>query len=236
MSENMVKIEGVSKSFGKESVLKDISCMIPKGCVYGLLGRNGQGKTTLLKCLLGLISSQGGKIETFGQDPLRFTNEVKSRIGYVAQQDRLYPWLTAREFLDYVGSFYPRWNASFVAHLAKDWDVRMEKDISVMSEGERQRISLLAAIGHEPELLVLDEPVASLDPAMRRGFIKTIVEHFAGGRATVIFSTHITSDIERVADRVGVLNNGHLIFDGNIDELKDARGRGLEDIFVEMTQ
>ncbi|MBF0123347.1 MAG: ABC transporter ATP-binding protein [Candidatus Omnitrophica bacterium] len=236
MSENIVKIQEVSKSFGREQVIKDLSCVIPKGSVYGLLGRNGQGKTTLLKCLLGLICCEKGTIEVLGQDPLKFSNEIKARIGYVAQKDTLYSWLSAREFLDYVGSFYPRWNESFVAHLAKNWDVRMEKDIGVMSEGERQKVSLLAAIGHEPDLLVLDEPVASLDPAMRREFIKAIVEHFAGGRSTVIFSTHITSDIERIADRVGVINSGHLIFDGNIDDLKDARGRGLEDIFVEMTQ
>lgn len=236
MNNYVITCEGLSKAYGREQVLRDLTLDLPGGCVYGLLGRNGHGKTTLLKCLVGLLKPQSGKVATLGQDPQFFSNEIKAKIGYVPQQDSLYPWLKAGEFLRYVASFYPNWNSAMIETLTKEWDVKMNQYLGNLSEGEKQKVSLLSAIGQEPELLVLDEPVSSLDPFMRRGFIKTIVDLFENKKCTVLLSTHITSDLERIADHVGILHNGRIIYSGGIDELKEKHQEGLEDIFVEMTK
>jgi ABC-2 type transport system ATP-binding protein len=146
---------------------------------------------------------------------------AKQRIGYVPQSPQLYPWMQVRHIIDYVGSFYARWTRELAARLADDWQIPLTRRAGTLSVGEMQKLTLVLALGHEPDLLVLDEPVASLDPVARREFLKVVLEIAAGGERTVIFSTHITSDLERVADRVAILQRGQISFFGELGELKD---------------
>lgn len=219
--EPVLKMQSVSKLFSGRPVLDRLNFEVPSGTVVGLLGKNGAGKTTLLRCALGLAKPQHGTVTILGEPAWNLSASAKQRIGYVPQTPQLYPWMQVRNILDYTGSFYARWNPRLVDRLVERWDIPRTRRAGTLSVGEAQKLSLVLALGHEPELLVLDEPVASLDPAARREFLKVVLEIAAGGERSVIFSTHITSDLERVADRVAILQRGHISFFGELGELKD---------------
>jgi len=218
----MVDIQNVTKILGQKTVLQDLSLNISEGSVVGLLGKNGAGKTTLLKCLLGFLRIDQGKILTLNENPWEFSAKVKNKIGFVPQSYRPYPWLQAGALIDYTASFYAYWNKTLVNRLVKEWELDLSNRISVLSEGEMQKLLIILSLGHEPELLVFDEPVASLDPTARRQFLRTILDIVSERKCTVFFSTHITSDLERIADTVAVLKSGNIDFVGGLDELKDT--------------
>jgi ABC-2 type transport system ATP-binding protein len=219
---NVICVENVLKRYGKRAVLDGLCLDVPEGAVVGLLGKNGSGKTTLLKCLMGLLRTDRGTVRVLGEEAWTLSDAAKARIGYVAQGWRPYPWLSAGQLIDYTASFYPRWNTSLADKLAVDWQIDLTARVGVLSEGELQKLLIVLALGHEPELLILDEPVASLDPAARRQFLRMILEIVRQRRCTILFSSHITFDLERAADRVALLKGGRIDFFGGLDDLKDA--------------
>ncbi|MBF0387760.1 MAG: ABC transporter ATP-binding protein [Candidatus Omnitrophica bacterium] len=218
---NIIRAQGVVKAYGKKKVLNGVNLDIGPGSVIGLLGRNGAGKTTLLKSVLGLLQIDGGSLVTLGENAWQLSAGAKARIGYVPQGYRPYPWLLAGQLIEHTASFYPRWNSALVARLCTEWELDLAARVGTLSEGEAQKLAIVLALGHEPDLMVFDEPVASLDPASRRDFLKTILAIVAERTCTVFFSTHITSDLERVADTVAVLKAGVIDFCGGLDDLKD---------------
>ena len=215
-------IQAVHKRYDQKKVLDGIDLSVPTGSVLGLLGKNGAGKTTLIKCALGLVRPDSGTIRLLGDLAQELSAPTKARIGYVPQEISLYPWMRVRQLLDYMAAFYPKWNSALVQQMLKDWEVSTGDKVGKMSVGTRQKLAIILALAHEPDLLVLDEPAASLDPAARREFLKAVLEIAAGGQRTVVFSTHITSDLERVADRVAILRGGVIAYEGELDELKDS--------------
>jgi len=221
MNNGILHIEQLCKKYGTKHVLKDLSLSVPKGSVFGLLGKNGEGKTTLIKSLLGLIKPDSGSLLTLGKDPWNLDDSIKERIGYVPQMDRVYPWLTVQQLIEYTASFYKHWNMPLVQKLVREWELNPADKVGLLSEGQVQKLLIILSLGHEPELLIFDEPVASLDPAARRKFLKTILDIVANRTCTIFFSTHITSDLERVADRVALLKYGKIDFCGELDDLKD---------------
>jgi ABC-2 type transport system ATP-binding protein len=221
MSHNVIQLNGVVKKFKKGPLFEGLSLEVPANCVMGLLGKNGAGKTTLIKCVLGLIGVDSGEVLTLGAGACNLPEGIKARIGYVPQGERPYPWLNIKEVVRYTASFYQHWNAELVAGLIKDWELDPAQPVGLLSEGEAQKLAIILALGHEPELLIFDEPVASLDPLARRKFLRTILDIVSGRPCTVFFSTHITSDLERVADRVALLKDKHIDFCGGLDELKE---------------
>lgn len=221
MSDPVLSIQALEKRFGEKRVLTGIDWEVPRGSVVGLLGRNGAGKTTLLKLALGLLRGDRGEMQLFGEDPWNLSDRAKARIGYVPQEYQPYPWMTSREVLDYTAAFYPGWNSLLVDQLLDRWHLDLNQTTKELSPGQRQRVGLIAALGHEPEILVLDEPAASLDPAARRAFLELVLQVVQDGDRTVIFSTHIVSDLERVADRVAILRDGRIAYDDELDLLKD---------------
>jgi ABC-2 type transport system ATP-binding protein len=214
-------LHNVHKSFAKKHVFNGINLSIEKGTVLGLLGANGAGKTTLIKTALGLLKAEQGEATLFGEPSWDLSPHNKQRLGYVSQKMDCFQWMTAEQLLDYVAAFYLNWDPSKVARLMFDWDMSSKAKISSMSEGQRQRLSIILAIGHSPELVIFDEPVASLDPSARRLFIKQLIDMNADQETTIVFSTHITSDIERVAADVAFLQDGKVSYHGGIDELKE---------------
>ena len=220
MSETMLDLRGVSKSFGHKPVLKDVDLRLPAGSVLGLVGKNGTGKTTLLKCALGLQHPQRGEVRILGESAWDLSAAGKQRLGYVPQKIDLYPWMKIRQITAYTGAFYPGWNKGLVERLLREWELNPEDRVGPLSVGQAQKLAIILALGHEPDLLVLDEPAASLDPMARRQFLETLLEMV--GARTVLFSTHITSDLERVADRVAVLKEGKIVYCGELDALKDS--------------
>jgi ABC-2 type transport system ATP-binding protein len=210
---------------GRKPVLNALSWQLPAGQVVGLLGRNGAGKTSLLEALLGLrdaADGASGDVKLFGQDAAHLDDTHRARIGYVPQQSDLFAWLTASQLLDYFKSFYPRWNQAKVDALMSRWDIDKHQLIGKLSGGQQQRLSIIRALAHEPDLLVLDEPVASLDPAGRRDFLQELVAQVIQRGTTVVFSTHILSDLERVAFNVAFLAGGRIVMQAPLDELMDS--------------
>jgi ABC-2 type transport system ATP-binding protein len=214
-------LQELQKHYKKKVVLDGANLDIPAGSVTGLLGKNGEGKTTLIKCALGLIAPTGGRAELLGENSWRMSAETKARIGYVPQIVQLYPWLTVRQAIDYFAVFYPKWNERLVRELVREFNVDPKQKIAALSLGTLQKVAIILAVAHEPELLILDEPAASLDPAARRDFLKALVNIAADGKRTILFSTHITSDLERVADRVAILRGGKIVYDGELADLKE---------------
>jgi len=222
MIESAVQASHLSKSFGAKRVIEDLSFEVSPGDVIGVLGKNGAGKTTLLELMLGFTPPTGGGVQIFGHPSVALPGEVKVRVGFVPQQDELLEQLSVADQLRVIASFYPHWDSDLIERLCTAWGLDPKARIKNMSVGERQKLSILLAFGHGPDLLVLDEPVASLDPVARRQFLEQLVEASAGGERAIIFSSHIVSDIERLANRIWILKGGRLDWQGDLDSLKEA--------------
>jgi ABC-2 type transport system ATP-binding protein len=236
---NPVVVENLHKAFGSQQVLQGVNWNIAPGKVIGLLGRNGAGKSTLLECLLGLRESDAGSSRVFGRPVTALDEQTRANIGYVPQKSDLFDWLTPVQLLTYFKALYPRWNQGKVDGLMERWGFHGEardKQISQLSGGQRQRLSIIRALAHDPQLLVLDEPVASLDPVGRRDFLQELISGVIERDTTVIFSTHILSDLERVALDVAFLQGGKIVLQGALDELLEGKNLSLEDLFVEVTK
>jgi ABC-2 type transport system ATP-binding protein len=220
--EAVISAQGVCKRFGSNEVLRGVDLAVPRGSVVGLLGKNAAGKTTLIKCLLGLLRIDAGSGRVLGDDSWRLTPKSKARLGYAPQEISLYAWMRVRQILQYTAAFYPRWNWKLVDHLIDQWELPLADRVGPLSPGQLQKLALVLAMGHEPDLLVLDEPVAALDPVARRDFLRTLLDVAQSETRTVLFSTHITSDLERVADRVAILRDGRIVFSDGLDVLKES--------------
>lgn len=249
MNAPIIQMHGVAKHFGSAIVLSSLDWEVRQGQVIGLLGRNGAGKSTLMECLLGLREVDAGSVRLFGEDVAALSDTTRARIGYVPQKSNLFEWMTPLQLLDYFKAMYPRWNGVKVDALLERWGfdaLLLNKPIGRLSGGEQQRLSIIRALAHDPELLVLDEPVSALDPAGRRAFLAELVDGVIERGTTVVFSTHILTDLERVALDVAFLKEGRIALQGHLDELLEGarntvEGRraepvSLEDLFIEVTQ
>jgi ABC-2 type transport system ATP-binding protein len=222
MTEPILAARNVAKSFDHKQVLNDISASVAAGSVIGVLGKNGAGKTTLLEVSLGFSPASGGSVALWGHESLTLPAPIKGRIGYVPQQDELIPLLTGNQQIALNAALHKSWDHELISKLAQEWEVPLDRRISTLSGGERQKISLLLALGHHPELLVLDEPLASLDPISRRQFLRQLLEITADQTRAVIFSSHIISDLERVANEVWIMRAGRMAWQGELDALKES--------------
>jgi ABC-2 type transport system ATP-binding protein len=234
MNDATVQASNLSKAFGAKQVLRDMSFGVAPGDVIGVLGKNGAGKTTLLELMLGFSLPTAGAIRVFGHDSQSLPGNIKARVGFVPQQDELLDQLTVADQLRVIASFYSRWDSALIDRLCGEWGVNVRARIKSMSVGERQKLSILIAFGHKPELLILDEPVASLDPIARRQFLEQLLTLSTDEQRAIVFSSHIVSDIERLANRIWILKEGRLDWQGDLDSLKESivrlhiRGSGQE--------
>lgn len=222
MAESYVVARDLSKSFDGKAVLDRVSFTVEPGDVIGVLGKNGAGKTTLLELVLGFTPATAGTVEVFGHESFRLPGAAKARIGFVPQQDELIDQLIAADQLRVIKSFYKTWDDELIERLVRIWGIDPQQRVKGMSVGQRQKLSILLALGHRPDLLILDEPVASLDPLARRHFLEQIVEVAADGRRAVVFSSHIVSDIERLANKIWIIKDNGLYWRGEFDALKDS--------------
>ncbi|HEX5421384.1 MAG TPA: ABC transporter ATP-binding protein [Gammaproteobacteria bacterium] len=217
-----IAAHALGKSFKGKPVLADVSFAVEPGDVVGVLGKNGAGKTTLLELMLGFTPATVGSVQLFGHESCRLPAAAKARIGFVPQQDELVGQLTAADQIGVIASFYENWNDELVARLSREWEVDLRQRIRRMSIGQRQKLSILLALGHEPDLLILDEPVASLDPIARRQFLEQIIDVAADGRRSVVLSSHIVSDVERLANKIWIIKDQALFWHGDFDSLKES--------------
>lgn len=217
-----VSLHNLQRQLGGITVLKGISAQVLPGQVIALLGKNGAGKTTLLETILGFGFPSAGEAMLWDVKATGIDGEIKQRIGFVPQQDELLVGMNGWEHLALFKAYQRRWNQALVDRLIIDWLIPMDVYVGKMSVGQRQKLSILLALAHEPELLVLDEPVASLDPIARRQFLQQLVEIAADENRAVIFSTHIVNDVERVANQVWILRDGLLVCQSELDGLKET--------------
>jgi ABC-2 type transport system ATP-binding protein len=219
------RCERVTKRYAGQTVLREVRLDVPQGTVLGLIGRNGAGKTTLIRTLLGLEQPDVGRAFVFGEPSLGMTDFVKQRIGYVPQQPDAFAWMRVADMFDFVGRQYPQWDQDFVELSLARWQISAGQRLASLSPGERQRVALIRALAVKPELLVLDEPASALDPVARRDLLREIVARAAESGTTVFFSTHIVSDLERVASRVVFLHGHRIVVDAALDDLSETHGR-----------
>ena len=218
-------VSGLIHSYDGSNALNGIDLALEPGSVLGLIGRNGAGKSTLIRAMLGLLEPLAGTATVFGEPALALSDATKARIAYVPQQPEALAWLTAQQMLDFVGRFYPRWDGRFAKQTLERWQIQPNKLLAKLSPGERQRVDLIRGLASQPDLLVLDEPAAALDPVARRELLREVALRAGESGTTVLFSTHIVSDLERAASEVAFLHQGKLLMRCSVDETKERYGR-----------
>ena len=214
-----MQIDGLSKRFGKRDALVEVSLCLRPGEVFGYLGPNGAGKTTTLRVLMGFLRPTSGSAQVFGLDAWREASQVHRRVGYVAGDVALYDRLTGAETLRYLGNLRGDADIERQSLLAKRLGAEMDRPLRALSKGNRQKIAIVQALIGNPDLLVLDEPTTGLDPLVQQQVHEVLREHAAGG-GTVLLSSHILSEVQAVADRIGILRAGRLVAVERLDELR----------------
>jgi ABC-2 type transport system ATP-binding protein len=221
----VVELNRVTRKFGDKTALDDVSLVVPRGGVFGLIGGNGAGKTTLIKHILGMLKAQHGSVQVFGLDPVQNPVGTLGRIGYLSEERDLPNWMRVGELMRYTQAFFPNWDEAFAEELRDAFDLDKKARIKTLSRGQRARAGLLAALAHRPELLVLDEPSSGLDPVVRRDILGAIIRTIADEGRTVLFSSHLLDEVERVADRVAIIHQGRIMLTAAMDEIKDQHRR-----------
>src|SRR5881398_2680475 len=222
MNESVINVSELTRCFGAKTALASVSVSMPRGAVYGLVGANGAGKTTLIKHILGLLRAESGSVRVFGLDPVADPVAVLSRIGYLSEENDLPGWMRVDELIRYSRAFYPKWEDDYAEELRRAFALDPAAKIKDLSRGQRARAGLLIALAHRPELLVLDEPSSGLDPIVRRDILGAIIRTIAGEGRTVLFSSHLLGEVERVSDRVAMIKAGRIVFCDSLDAMKQS--------------
>lgn len=221
----IVEIQRLTRQFGNKTALDDVSLTVPRGGVFGLIGGNGAGKTTLIKHLLGMLKTQSGSVRVFGLDPVQNPVGTLGRIGYLSEDRDLPNWMRVGELMRYTQAFFPNWDERYAEELREAFDLDAKARVKNLSRGLRARAGLLIALAHRPELLVLDEPSSGLDPVVRRDILGAIIRTIADEGRTVLFSSHLLDEVERVADRVAIIHQGRIMLTSSMDEIKESHRR-----------
>jgi ABC-2 type transport system ATP-binding protein len=221
-SEPVVEILNLSRTFQRKEALHDVSLVIPRGGVFGLIGVNGAGKTTLIKHLIGAYYAQTGSVRVFGLDPTVHHVEVLGRIGYVSDERDLTDWMRVDQIINFTRTFFPTWDDGYAKELLELFKLDPKQRVRNLSRGEAARVALLLALAHRPDVLLLDEPSSGLDPVVRRDILTAIVRTVADEGRTVIFSSHLLDEIERLADRVAMIHHGRVVLNDRLDAIRDS--------------
>jgi ABC-2 type transport system ATP-binding protein len=231
MSE-LLRIQGLAKSFGRKRVLKDFDLTVESGRVYGLLGCNGEGKTTLARILMGVIPADGGDVFYKGRRIAYGESAYKREFGYVPEDPFFYEDMTVRGLLDFNARFYPRWDRKRAASDIERFALDPKSRVGTLSRGTKLKLGLAVALAAAPEFLILDDPTSGLDVPTRQEFLRDIIRELAASGTTILFATHLVHELERIVERLLVLHGGRLILDEDFEKVKAQYQRSLEDIFV----
>ena len=224
MTTNDLAIETthLTKRYGRRTVLDSVSLRVPKGTVFAFLGANGAGKTTTIHILLDILDRTSGQAKVLGLDCARQSLEIKRRIGFVAEGQSMYDWMKIDEIIRFCRGFYSDWDDSLAQDMKHRYDLPGSSRVGELSRGMRGKLALLLAMSHRPELLILDEPTSGLDVIVRHDFLKGVVEVIQEGGRTVFFSTHQVNEVERIADWVGIIDQGKLVWCSSMEDLKNS--------------
>jgi ABC-2 type transport system ATP-binding protein len=212
----------LTKYYGRRAVVNSLDLRVPQGSVYGFLGRNGAGKSTTIKMLTGMVRPDSGKAFLLGEDVAGLAPAARARIAYLAEGHPLYRWMTVGEMARFARAFYPTWNDRLLEQILDHFALPRRGKIRRLSNGQRAQLSLALAVAPDPELLILDDPTLGLDTVVRREFLESLIQVIQRRGRTILFSSHILGDVERVADRIGILVDGVLRVDCPTDAFKES--------------
>jgi ABC-2 type transport system ATP-binding protein len=215
-----IRFDDVHRHFGSQPVLCGLSFAVEPGQIYAFLGRNGAGKTTALRILLGFLEPMRGRAEVLGVDSRTLRAEHRARIGYVGEGHRLYPAMRVADAVAFEAATRPGFRRAFVDAAVQRCGLSRGRAIAQLSRGQRAQLALILAVAARPEVLVFDDPAMGLDVVMRREFLDAMIDLLADSGCTVLFSSHILTDVERIADRVGILHDGRMLVDATLDDLR----------------
>jgi ABC-2 type transport system ATP-binding protein len=225
VQDNVIAVRNLSRRFGKTQALDGVTLNLRTGCVYGLVGANGQGKTTLIRHLLGLLRAEQGTVEVFGRNPVTHPVEVLQRIGYLSEERDLPEWMRVDELLRYTAAFHPKWDAVYAQKLLHTFRLDPAKKVKNLSKGMTAQAGLIAAVAHRPDLLLLDEPSTGLDAIVRKDILNAIVRTVADDGRTVLFSSHLLDEVEQMSDLVIMIDAGRVVLQGKLDDIKEQHHR-----------
>jgi len=238
---NIIEIEKLRKEY-KDFTLESISFSLPRGYIMGLIGPNGAGKSTVIKLIMNLVKKDGGKIKIFGLDNLKHEVEVKQKIGFVYDENHFYDDLTVEQMKKVIAPFYQFWDEKAFQDYLKRFELNPRKKIKELSKGMKTKFSLAVALSHGAELIIMDEPTSGLDPVFRNEILEILADLLQDENKGVIFSTHITSDLDKVADYITFINKGKLVFSRSKDEIlenyavikgpKELVDRDIKSLFI----
>lgn len=219
---DVIRTHRLTRYFGPKPVVHDLDFGVPRGKIVGLLGLNGAGKTTTIRMLLGLLEPTRGSCKVLGIDSRKLTPDVRTRIGHTVEGHFLYPWMRVRECERFGRETHPQWDGGFFERSVRRFGIDTGARVAWLSRGQRAGVSLASTLASSPELLILDDPALGLDPVSRRALNETILEFCESGERSVLLSSHLLDDVERVADRVALMVDGMMVVNTTID---DFRGR-----------
>jgi ABC-2 type transport system ATP-binding protein len=222
-----IRVEGLRKRFGTREVLRGVDLQVPEGSIFGFLGLNGAGKTTLIRVMLGLLRADEGRCSVAGADSRTDALSVRQRVGYMAENQAMYAWMRVGQIIDWVGRFYPQWDATLAEQLRGQMKLDANQKVGVLSKGQSSRLSLLLALAHRPRIVILDDPTLGLDPIARKDFLRDVIGYLQAENVTVFFSSHLLYEIEPICDRVAILHEGRIIKCSPVDELRESVKRIL---------
>jgi ABC-2 type transport system ATP-binding protein len=217
----LIQMEKVSKRFGNTVAMQEVSVAAGPGTIIGLVGANGCGKSTLLRHIVGLYLPDQGRCQTLGCSAARLGPGELSRIGYVHQEGQLLDWMTVAQHIRYVAAYYDTWSRELEEQYVADFGIDRAARVGTLSPGQRQKLAILLAVGHRPQLLILDEPASALDPIVRGKFLDLMLSLIQDQDRTILISSHILSDIEKVIDHVWIMDAGRIIRDCGLDDLRE---------------
>lgn len=220
MNDPAIAIHALEKSFGAAQVLRGVSLEVERGSTYAFLGRNGAGKTTTIRALLGLVGYDTGSIRVLGCCPREDALELRARVGYLAEDQKMYGWMRVDQLLAFVAPFYPTWDQQLAEQYVREFDLPPRAKVKHLSKGQTVRLGLVLALAHRPELVILDDPALGLDPIMRKQFNRDLITHLQGEGRTVFYSSHLLYEVEPVADRVAILHEGRVVRQAETETLR----------------
>ena len=221
VAEPLLRTHDLSLRYGSNQAVDKLSLTVNRGEIYGFLGRNGAGKTSTIRMIMGICRPDSGLIEFRGSKVRRIGKREKHEIGYVSQEQFFYPWMTCERIGSFVGGLYRTWDAGEFRRLLSVLDLPPKRRIAHLSGGMKVKLALALALAHRPTILILDEPTAGLDPVARREFLEIIRQQAKEHARTTFFSSHLIGEVERVADRVGIIHRGRLEFEGPLELLRE---------------
>lgn len=222
MNEAVIETRNLTRYFGKKQIVAPLNLTVPRGSIFGFLGRNGAGKSTTIRMLMGLLEPTRGTSQVLGEDSQNLSPQTRARIGYLAEGHHVYGWMTIAECARFQKSFYAHWNERIFQGVIRHFNLEMTMKAGNLSRGQRAGLCLALTLAPEPELLILDDPALGLDPVARRSLLQSMLFVSRGEGRTILFSSHLLSDVERVADHIAILDGGVLRANCPLDTFRES--------------